>query len=89
MWQHNTLKSCKLALGSGRSVIEIDENGYAVKLDEYAEHALKQWGEVIGFQWVVTTQTEPATDETVSTGEAETSQAPKRATKKRRTTTKK
>jgi len=87
-WQHNTLKSCKLSLGSGRSVIEIDEHGYAVKVDEYAEHALKQWGEVIGFQLVATIQEKPAPDEAVSTGEAETSQASKRAPKKRRTTKK-
>lgn len=81
-WQHVELRSCTLELGSGRSIIHIDEGGYVTQIDEYGELALSQWAEQIGFQRVKIQDS--ATDEAVSNGDTETSQKPKRTTRKKR-----
>ena len=81
-WQHVDLRSCKLELGSGRSIVHIDDEGFVSDIDEYGEHALLQWAEQIGFQRVPCVVVVP--DEAVSSGDIETIQPPKRTTRKKR-----
>lgn len=47
MWQHDTLKSCKIQIGSGH--IELDEQGVVVSPSEYALAVLRRYGNVTGF----------------------------------------
>jgi hypothetical protein len=51
-WQHDTLRACTLDVGSGRGAIKVDVDGFVVELNDYAEHALAQWADAIGFKRV-------------------------------------
>lgn len=48
MWQHDTLKSCKIEIGNG--YIELDEQGVVVSPSEYVLAVLRRYGNVTGFK---------------------------------------
>ena len=76
MWQHDTLKSCKIQIGNGH--IELDEQGVVVSPSEYALDVLRRYGNVTGFKPVEAQ--EPGTQDTAS----EDAPAPDEAKQKRR-----
>ena len=85
-WRHTTLRNCELPLGGGLQVyiLKLDANGFIeTELNEYADRVLSAWADYIGFERV---SEERAPDETAAIGDAETSQAPKKARRRRRAT---
>lgn len=47
------MRSCKLDVGAGRGVVELDDQGRVISANEYAESAIEKWAEVIGFERVI------------------------------------
>jgi len=48
-WRHKTMRSCKIDVGAGRGVIELDETGLVVRANDYARDALARWADAIDF----------------------------------------
>lgn len=59
-WRHKTMRSCRLDVGSGRGVIELDDTGLVISANEYARNALEKWADAIDFEKVATEEP-PAT----------------------------
>jgi hypothetical protein len=85
MWQHDTLKSCKIQIGNGH--IELDEQGVVVSPSEYALKVLQRYGNVTGFSPIKAQ--EPVTQDTVSEDAVASDEAkPKRRRVTRKSATK-
>jgi len=63
MWKHDTLRSCKFAIGQG--YIELDDRGVVLNPTLYAQKVLKRYGSVTGFA-PFTEVEEPVTEDTTS-----------------------
>lgn len=62
MWKHETLKSCKIEIGSG--YIELDGQGIVCSPSPYALHVLQRYGNVTGFHPIE--DVEPVAQDTAS-----------------------
>lgn len=86
MWKHDTLRSCKFAIGQG--YIELDDRGVVLNPTLYAQQVLKRYGSVTGFSPFVEVQ-ESITEDTASTVvDAPAEAKPKRKRASRKTATK-